>query len=117
MGSLSGIGGGGATGWEFFTNFDAYDKESIKGTYQFVETNQALHNKYGFGPDFCRWNSDVRKMNGYNYTQEEHDEMFSKAAQPWVFGYQYKIREIVNPKNLSGTYLRTVNPSKLEEKK
>lgn len=117
MGSLSGIGGGGATGWEFFTNFDAYDKESVRGTHDFVETTQALHNKYAFGPDFCRWNSDVRHMNGYNYTQEEHDEMFSKAAQPWVFGYQYKIREIVNPKRLSGSYLRTVNPSKIEEKK
>jgi len=112
MGSLSGIGGGGATGWEFFTNFDAYDKESIRGTCKFVDTTQALHNKYGFGPDFCRWNSDVRHMNGYYYTQEEHDEMFSKTPQPWVFGYQYKIREIVNPNNLCGTYFRTANPAK-----
>lgn len=115
MGSLSGIGGGGATGWEFFTNFDAYDKESIKGTCEFVEGNQAFHNKYGFGPDFCRWNSDVRHMNGYNFTQEEHDEMFTKAAQPWVFAYQYKIREKVNPKNLCGAYLRTLNPAKIKK--
>ncbi len=114
MGSLSGIGGGGATGWEFFTNFDAYDKESVRGTCKFVDGNQEFHNKYSFGPDFCRWNSDVRHMNGYNYTQEEHDEMFSKTPQPWIFAYQYKIREAVNPKNLSGSYLRTVNPEKLK---
>ncbi len=114
MGSLSGIGGGGATGWEFFTNFDAYDKESVHGTCKFIDGNQEFHNKYSFGPDFCRWNSDVRHMNGYNYTQEEHDEMFSKTPQPWIFAYQYKIREAVNPKNLSGSYLRTVNPEKLK---
>ena len=32
MGSICIIGGGGPTGWEFFTYFDAYDKSSIKGT-------------------------------------------------------------------------------------
>ena len=72
-------------------------------------------NKYAFGPDFCRWNSDVRKMNGYNYTQEEQNEMFKKAAQPWVFIYQYKIREAINPKNLCGSYVRTLDPKALEE--
>jgi hypothetical protein len=41
MGSLSGIGGGGATGWEFFVNFDAYDKESIKGTCEFIDGNSS----------------------------------------------------------------------------
>ena len=111
MGSLSGIGGGGATGWEFFTNFDAYDKNSIRGTCKFVDGNQEFHNKYGFGPDFCRWNSDVRKMDGYGYTQEEHNEMFKNSPQPWVFGYQYKIREAINPKNLCGSYFRTVDRS------
>jgi glycolate oxidase len=116
MGSLSGIGGGGATGWEFFVNFDAYDKESIRGTCKFIDGNQELHNKYAFGPDFCRWNSDVRHMNGYNYTQEEHDSMFVNAPQPWVYAYQYKIREAVNPNNLCGTYLRTLNPDKIPAK-
>jgi len=115
MGCLSGLGGGGTTGWEFFTNFDSYEQDSVDGTCAFVETTQALMNKYGFGPDFCRWNSDVRKMNGYNYTQEEQNEMFKKAAQPWVFIYQYKIRELINPKNLCGSYVRTLDPKVLEE--
>ncbi len=115
MGSLSGIGGGGATGWEFFTNFDAYDKNSVHGTAKFVDGNQEFHNKYSFGPDFCRWNSDVRHMNGYNYTQEEHNQMFANAPQPWVYAYQYKIREAINPKNLCGTYFRTVDPKCLEK--
>jgi len=114
MGSLSGIGGGGATGWEFFTNFDAYDKNSVHGTYKFMSGNQEFHNKYSFGPDFCRWNSDVRHDNGYSYTQEEHNEMFKKAPQPWVYAYQYKMREAINPKNLCGSYFRTVDPKCLE---
>jgi len=115
MGSLSGIGGGGATGWEFFTNFDAYDKESIRGTCKFVDGNQEFMNKYSFGSDFCRWNSDCRKMDGYNYTQEEHNEFYKNTAQPWVFAYQYKIREMINPKNLCGSYFRTLDPKILEE--
>ena len=114
MGSTSGIGGGGATGWEFFTNFDSYDKTSVKGANDFMDGNQEFHNKHSFGPDFCRWNSDVRHMNGYNYTQEEHDELMIKAAQPWVYAYQYKMRKAINPKNLCGSYFRTLTPEKLE---
>ena len=112
MGGTSALGGGGMTGWEFFTNFDAYDKESVRGTCKFMDGNQEFQTKHGFGPDFCRWNADVRHMNGYNYTQEEHDEIFKNAPQPLVYAYQYKIREIVNPNNLCGSYLRTLTPSK-----
>ncbi|NLK71863.1 MAG: hypothetical protein GX285_02435 [Clostridiales bacterium] len=114
MGSLSGIGGGGATGWEFFVNFDAYDKESVRGTCQFIEGNQAFQSKHAFGPDFCRWNADVRHMNGYNYTQEEHDNIFINAPQPLIYAYQYKIREALNPKNLCGSYFRTLTPDKIK---
>ena len=114
MGGTSALGGGGMTGWEFFTNFDAYDKESVRGTCKFMDGNQEFHNKHGFGPDFCRWNADVRHMNGYNYTQEEHDEIFKNAPQPLVYAYQYKIREVVNPNNLCGSYLRTLTPSEVE---
>lgn len=113
MGGVSGLGGGGVTGWEFFTNFDAYDKESIRGTYDFVEGNAKYQAEHAFGPDFCRWNSDVRHMNGYNFTQEEHDEIYVNAPQPWVFGYQYKMRDAINPNNLCGSYLRTLTPSKI----
>ncbi|MBN2625239.1 MAG: FAD-binding oxidoreductase [Spirochaetales bacterium] len=116
MGGVSSLGGGGATGWEFFTNFDSYELESVQGTSDMVDENQAFHNKYAFGPDFCRWNSDVRHVNGYSYTQEEHDEMFAKAPQPWIYAYQYKIREAVNPNHLCGSYLRTLSPGKLEGK-
>jgi len=55
-------------------------------------------------------------VNGYSYTQEEHDEMFAKAPQPWIYAYQYKIREAVNPNHLCGSYLRTLSPGKLEGK-
>ena len=115
MGGVSGLGGGGATGWEFFVNFDAYDKESIRGTNAFVEGNAAYQKKHGFGPDFCRWNSDVRHMNGYNFTQEEHDEILINAPQPWVYAYQYKMRDVINPNNLCGSYFRTLPPNKIEK--
>ncbi len=111
MGNVSSIGGGGATGWEFFTHFDAYDKESIRGCKELSDACQEFHNKYSLGPDFCRWNSDVRHMNGYSFTQEEHNEMFKRAPQPWIFGYQFKIREAINPKNLCGAYFRTADPA------
>lgn len=115
MGSMSGIGGGGATGWEFFANFDAYDKESIRGVYKLSDETQKLHNKYGFGPDFCRWNSDLRQMDGYNVSQEVHNELYKDSAQPWVFAYQYKIKEAINPNNLCGSYFRTLDPKCLEK--
>ena len=48
MGSLSGIGGGGATGWEFFTNFDAYEKESTRGTCQICRHHSSITSQIWF---------------------------------------------------------------------
>ncbi|WP_005038311.1 FAD-binding oxidoreductase [Holophaga foetida] len=113
MGSLSIIGGGGAMGWEFFVNFDAYDKASIQGTNDFIDETQKWMTSKGLGVDMGRWNQDIRRKDGLNFTQEEHDAMYVNAAQPLVFAYQWKVREAVNPNHLGGSYYRTLTPSKI----
>lgn len=115
MGSITIIGGGGPTGWEFFTNFDAYDKESIKGTAAFFNDTQRWMNEKGLGVDMGHWNQDLRKEDGRGFTQEEHDNMYINLAQPLVTAYQYKIREAINPNKLCGSYYRTLTPSRLEK--
>lgn len=113
MGSLSGFGGGGQTGWEVFTYFDAYDKESIKGTREFFDATQKWMTDNKLGMDFGRQNADMRKPDAYDYTQDEHDEIFIKMAQPLVMAYQWKIREAFNPNHLGGSYYRTLTPAKI----
>ena len=110
MGSICIIGGGGPTGWEFFVNFDAHDKSSISGTADFINDTQRWMTGKGLGLDMGRWNQDLRKPDGHGFTQEEHDAMFSKLPQPLVTEYQYKVREILNPGNLCGSYYRTLTP-------
>ncbi|MCL2111845.1 MAG: FAD-binding oxidoreductase [Clostridiales bacterium] len=110
MGSVSGIGGGGTTGWEFFVHFDAFDQESIKNADAHIEDTQRWMFEKGLGVDFGRWNADCRKNSGYSYTQDEHDAMYSKLPQPGIATYQYKIREAFNPNRLGGSYYKTMTP-------
>ncbi|MDR3295608.1 MAG: FAD-binding oxidoreductase [Clostridiales Family XIII bacterium] len=111
MGSMSGIGGGGTTGWEFFVHFDAYDKASIKGTKEFIDETQKWMISKGLGPDMGRWNCDARREDAYNYTQEEHDEIYKNLPQPAIAEYQWKVREAFNPGNLTGSYYKTKTPA------
>ena len=113
MGSICIIGGGGPTGWEFFTHFDSYDKPTIKGTADFFNDSQRWMTEKGLGVDMGHWNQDVRHEDGHGFTQEEHDTMFAKLPQPLVTAYQYKVRDVVNPKHLCGSYYRTLTPSKI----
>jgi hypothetical protein len=114
MGSISIIGGGGPTGWEFFTHFDAYDKSTIDGARAFIDATQRWMSGKKLGADMGRWNADARNPRGYDYSQEEQDAMFLKAPQPHVMAYQWKVREAFNPNHLTGTYYRTLDPKKLE---
>jgi hypothetical protein len=113
MGSVCIIGSGGVTGWEFFVNFDAYDKASIKGTADFFNDTQRWMTEKKLGVDMGHWNQDLRRPDGYGFTQEEHDAMYIKLAQPLITAYQYKVREAINPKHLCGSYYRTLSPEKL----
>ena len=114
MGSVSIIGGGGGSLWEFFINFDAYDKESVKGTKELIDTTQEWMFEKGLGVDMGRWNVDTRREDGKNYTQEEHDAMYVKMPQPMFLTYNWKIRNVFNPNNLTGSYYRTLTPEKLK---
>ena len=115
MGAMAIVGGGGVTGWEFFINFDAYDKASIKGTKEFIDESQKWMFAKKLGVDMGRWNVDLRREDGLNYTQDEHDAMYINAAQPLFFTYKYKIREKFNPNHLSGIYYRTLTPDKYKQ--
>lgn len=112
MGSICIIGGGGPTGWEFFTNFDAADKDSIKGVEAFFNDTQRWMTEKKLGVDMGHWNQDLRRRDGLGFTQEEHDAMYVNLPQPLVTVYQYKVREIINPKHLCGSYYRTLTPEK-----
>jgi hypothetical protein len=112
MGSVSTFGGGGVTGWEFFVHFDAYDKDSIRGTKEHIDESQKWMASKGLGLDMGRWNYDARREDGYDYTQEEHDEIYKSMPQPAVVEYQWKIREAFNPNHLTGSYYRTKTPER-----
>jgi hypothetical protein len=111
MGSLAILGGGGVTGWEFFTCFDRYDKESIKGTKEFIDLTQKWMTGKKLGADMGRWNEASRREDGYYYTQEEQNAMFSKLPQPLTAVYQYKVKQAFNPNDLCGSYYRTLDPN------
>ncbi len=114
MGSICIMGGGGSTGWEFFTHFDAYEKSSVKGTADFFNATQEWMTAKGLGVDMGKWNQSARRPDGYYFTQEQQNEMFSKLPQPLVTEYQYKVREAFNPNNLCGSYYRTLEPQFLK---
>jgi len=116
MGACSIIGGGGVTGWEFFIHFDAFDLESIRGSNAFVDETGKWMAEKGLGADMGRWNSDARKNDGYCYTQEEQDAMFSNLPQPALAIFPWKIREAFNPNHLTNSYLRTLTPPEFRNK-
>jgi hypothetical protein len=110
MGGLAMLGGGGQTMYEFFVNFDAYDKESVEGTYAFIEDTQKWMFAKGLGKDMGRGNSDCRREDGYDVSQEYHDSIYGKMAQPQIYNYMWKIRETFNPNHLGDTYYKTLTP-------
>ena len=117
MGSVSAFGGGGVTGWEFFVHFDAFDLDSIRDSDEHINKSQEWMFSKGFGVDMGRSNGDVRKPDGYSYSQEEHDAFYSKLPQPSLAMYPWKIRETFNPNHLTGTYYRTLTPPEFREEK
>jgi hypothetical protein len=116
MGSICIMGGGGPTGWEFFTHFDAYDKSSVTGTADFFNASQEWTTSKGLGVDMSKWNESARRSDGYYFSQEEQNLMFSKLPQPLIAAYQYQVRETFNPNNLCGSYYRTLDPKILENR-
>ncbi|MCL2493317.1 MAG: FAD-binding oxidoreductase [Clostridiales bacterium] len=114
MGSASGIGGGGTTGWEFFVHFDGFDRDSITDSCAFIDRTQEWMIGKGLGADMGRWNADARKPDGYDYSQEEHDALYAGLPQPALAIYPWKIREAFNPNHLTGTYMKTMTPPEVK---
>lgn len=110
LGSMTRAGGGGSTGFEFFMHFDAHDKDSIRGVRDYIDRTQQWMTEHGFGLDLGRVNQACRRPDGYSFTQAEHDAMFRKAPNRVALEYQWKIREVLNPNRLCGSYYRTVDP-------
>jgi len=81
-------------------------------------TRKLAHQKWmfekGLGVDMGRWNVDTRREDGKNYTQEEHDAMYVNMPQPMFLTYNWKIRNVFNPNNLTGSYYRTLTPEKIK---
>ncbi len=115
MGGLGGVGGGGGVSWEFFAHFDAHDKESIKGVCEyFNKTNQWMAQK-GLGGCMGKLNESSRRPDGYNRSQEEFNKTFASTPQPEVFVYQWMVKDAFNPKKLSGSYYKTLDPKAFVE--
>lgn len=110
LGSMTRAGGGGSTGFEFFMHFDAHDKSSIRGVREYIDHTQQWMTDHGFGLDLGRVNQVCRREDGYYFTQDEHNKMFSKAPNRDVLEYQWKVREVLNPNHLGGSYYRTIDP-------
>lgn len=113
--SISAIGGGGQAGYEFFCNFDAYEKESVEGTSAFFDDCQRWTTSKGLGADFGRLNADLRLPSGYEVPQEMHNQILQKMGPATrVFTYQYQVREALVPnKKLWGSYYRALDPELL----
>lgn len=115
LGSMTRVGGGGSTGFEFFIHFDAHDKESIRGTCAYIDHTAEWMKKNGFGMDLGRVNKNARRDDGYFFTQEEHNAMFRGSPMEPIAVYQWRLRELLNPNRITGSYYRTCEPRPEEE--
>lgn len=104
-------GGGGIHGWENFLQFDAHDKDSIKGAQEFIDFVSApFLAEHGYGMDFGNSNENCRRPDGYAFTREEQDALFAAAPCFEHFLYQWKIMTCVNPNRLDNGYYFTLDP-------
>ncbi|MBQ5952025.1 MAG: FAD-binding oxidoreductase [Lachnospiraceae bacterium] len=110
LGSMTRAGGGGSTGFEFFIHYDGSDLHSVQGTRKYMDYTPIWMKEHGFGQDLGRVNDTARREDGYSYTQEEHNKLFYGTPAAHLMKYQWKMRELMNPNHLGGTYYRTLDP-------
>jgi glycolate oxidase len=94
MGSGSSMGGGGATSLEQFVSYDPNDYDSIGACIKHMEDAAADESGCGVPPG---------KEHGYlqvGWTDERIWDELSRAAQPFVYNFQRKIKALVDPNNL-----------------
>jgi hypothetical protein len=112
MGGIGGMGGGGMTMWENFTHFDPHDKASTEGTLEFFNAATKYGIERGWGPGMEKMNEYARWSDGRTTPKEVRDRIFLASAQPQVFRYQRRIKEIFNPNDLGDGYYRTLDEPK-----
>lgn len=113
---LGRFGGGGFMGWEFFAPFDPHDDESVRKTAEyFKNVSDKWCKEKGFGGCFGLSNANLRRPDGYEYSQEEQNEIYSKNPNPQPFIYQWKVNEALNPNHLNSSYYGKLDPRALEK--
>lgn len=91
MGAGSSIGGGGAANMEQFVSYDPNDNESVKACIQHMEDAVKDAVAAGFPPG---------KEYGYlqvGWSDERIWDALAKSAQPFVYHFQRKIKEALDP--------------------
>lgn len=114
MGGLAGIGGGGGVSWEFFAHFDSHDDASVDGVRAYFDRSNKWMSEKGLGGCMGKVNEGSRRPDGYRRSQEELNAMFRAAPQPGVFVYQWMVKQAFDPKRLTGTYYKTLEPTAVE---
>ncbi len=109
MGGIGAIGGGGSTAWENFTHFDSHSRESVEGTHEFFENTSKYGMENGLGA-MERMYAMCRRDDGYRRSKEEQEETLAAMSQSIVYEYQWKIREVLDPKHLGDAYYMTLEP-------
>jgi hypothetical protein len=119
MGGISGNGGdNGGIAWEFFCHFDASDHESTPKVADFMDNvSKKFQNDHNIAYDFCNTMEPCRKPDGYCYSQEEQNQMYSQKPSTAPYIYQWKVQEAFNPNRLRSSYYPTVDPEYLGKNK
>ena len=112
MGGIGGMGGGGHTLWENFTHFDPASKESTEGTYEFFDATHQYGVEHGLGFSLERSMSFARGADGMATSYEEKEKWLAGANQSFLFQYQRKIKEALDPNDLGDQNYRWLKPSK-----
>lgn len=104
MGGVATIGGGATIVWENFTCWDPCEKESVDGAFEFFEASAKFGQKRGWGVGMERTNAVSRGADGRTTPREERQRILSSKKQSFIFHYQRKIKEALNPNDLGDAY-------------
>jgi hypothetical protein len=104
MGGIGGLGGGGIGCLEEFTYYDPHDKESVKAEIEFLKDAERTAIKYGIPPGKENYYLSVGRSN------EELESGYARAAQPAMFHWQWKIKQMFDPNDTGDRLYPTLKP-------
>jgi hypothetical protein len=112
MGGIGCVGGGGLVMWENFTHFDPADRESTEGTYEFFDASHQYGVEHKLGFSLERSLSFARGSDGMATPNEEKEIWLANANQSFMFQYQRRIKEFLDPNDLGDQNYRWLHPRK-----